>query len=201
MGGIEAAARSGSCEGLGYLAVPTTTDTHSAVVAGFWKSRLNICKQIGEFSRTYVTSLREMSRTHHDTTSNYATPHDNAKHRVPRHNTHPNAAQNHNTTKLKTTQHGATQHPNERTTTTQRGGATPYHTTNQNTTALHGVTMERTPHTYYTTPRNAETRLKITSPPTRHTTPKHTTKQRYAITRHNMLHNATNRQATTRNTA
>ena len=36
-----------------------------------------------------------VSRTHHNTTSNYATTHDNANNGVPRHNTHPNTAQHH----------------------------------------------------------------------------------------------------------
>ena len=57
--GIEAAARHGACEALGDLAVPTTTDIVSAVVAGLGKPRLNISKEIGEFSRTSLTSLRE----------------------------------------------------------------------------------------------------------------------------------------------
>ena len=59
MGGIEVAARRGACEALGDLAVPSTTDIVSGVVAGLGKSRLNISKEIGEFSRTSLTSLRE----------------------------------------------------------------------------------------------------------------------------------------------
>ena len=57
--GIEAAARRGACEALGDLAVPTTTDIVSAVVAGLGKSRLNISKEMTEFSWTSLTSLRE----------------------------------------------------------------------------------------------------------------------------------------------
>ena len=53
VGGIEAAARRGTCEALGDLDVP------SGVVAGLGKSRLNISREIGEFSRTSLTSLRE----------------------------------------------------------------------------------------------------------------------------------------------
>ena len=52
VGGIEAAARRGTCEALGDLDV-------SGVVAGLGKSRLNISREIGEFSRTSLTSLRE----------------------------------------------------------------------------------------------------------------------------------------------
>ena len=59
MGGIEAAARRGTCEALGDLDVPSTADIVSGVVAGLGKSRLNISQDIGEFSRTSVTSLRE----------------------------------------------------------------------------------------------------------------------------------------------
>ena len=59
MGGTEAAGRRGACGALGNLAVPTTTDIVSAVVAGLGKSRLNISKEIGEFSRTSLTSSRE----------------------------------------------------------------------------------------------------------------------------------------------
>ena len=59
VGGMEAAARRGACEALGDLAVPSTTDIVSAVMAGLGKSRLNISKEIGEFSRISLTSLRE----------------------------------------------------------------------------------------------------------------------------------------------
>ena len=59
VGGIEAAARRGACVALGDLAVPSITDIVSGVVAGLGKSRLNISKEIGEFSRTSLTSLRE----------------------------------------------------------------------------------------------------------------------------------------------
>ena len=59
MGGIEAATRRGACEALGDLAVPSTTDIVGGVVAGLGKSRLNISKEIGELSRTSLTSLRE----------------------------------------------------------------------------------------------------------------------------------------------
>ena len=52
VGGIEAAARRGACEAVGDLAVPVTTDIVSGVVAVLGKSRLNISKEIGEFSRT-----------------------------------------------------------------------------------------------------------------------------------------------------
>ena len=58
-GGIEAAARRGACEALGDLAVPSTTDIVSGVVIGLGASRLNISKEIGEFSRTSLTSLTE----------------------------------------------------------------------------------------------------------------------------------------------
>ena len=43
----------------GDLNVPTTTDILSAVVADLGKSRLNISKEMTEFSRTALTSLRE----------------------------------------------------------------------------------------------------------------------------------------------
>ena len=59
VGGIEAAARRGTCEALGDLDVPSTVDIVSGVVAGLGKSRLNISRDIGEFSRTSLTSLRE----------------------------------------------------------------------------------------------------------------------------------------------
>ena len=59
VGGIEAAARRGTCEALGDLDVPSTADIVSGVVAGLGKSRLNISRDIGEFSRTFLTSLRE----------------------------------------------------------------------------------------------------------------------------------------------
>ena len=59
LGGIEAAARRGTCEALGDLDVPSTADIVSGVVAGLGKSRLNISREIGEFSRTSLTSLRE----------------------------------------------------------------------------------------------------------------------------------------------
>ena len=59
MGGIEAAARRGTCGALGDLDVPNTADIVSGVVAGLGKSRLNISRDIGEFSRTSLTSLRE----------------------------------------------------------------------------------------------------------------------------------------------
>ena len=59
VGGIEAAACRGACEALGDLNVPSTTDIVSGVVAGLGKSLLNISKEIGEFSRTSLTSLRE----------------------------------------------------------------------------------------------------------------------------------------------
>ena len=59
VGGIEAAARRGTCEALGDLDVPNTADIVSGVVAGLGKSRLNISRDIGEFSRTSLTSLRE----------------------------------------------------------------------------------------------------------------------------------------------
>ena len=58
MGGIKAAAHRGACEGLADLAVPTTTDILSAVVAGLGKFRLNISEEIGQFRRTSLTSLR-----------------------------------------------------------------------------------------------------------------------------------------------
>ena len=59
MGGIEAAARHGACEALGDLDMPSTADIVSGVVAGLGKSRLNISKEIGEFSRSSLTSLSE----------------------------------------------------------------------------------------------------------------------------------------------
>ena len=59
MGGIEAAASRGTCEALGDLDVLSTGDIVSGVVAGLGKSRLNISRDIGEFSRTSLTSLRE----------------------------------------------------------------------------------------------------------------------------------------------
>ena len=59
VGGIEAAARRGTCEALGDLDVPSTADIVRGVVAGLGKSRLNISREIGEFSRTSLTSLRE----------------------------------------------------------------------------------------------------------------------------------------------
>ena len=59
LGGIEAAARRGTCEALGDLDVPSTADIVSGVVAGLGKSWLNISRDIGEFSRTSLTSLRE----------------------------------------------------------------------------------------------------------------------------------------------
>ena len=59
VGGMEAAARRGTCEALGDLYVPSTADIVSGVVAGLGKSRLNISRDIGEFSRTSLTSLRE----------------------------------------------------------------------------------------------------------------------------------------------
>ena len=59
LGGIEAAARPGTCEAPGDLDVPSTADIVSGVVAGLGKSRLNISREIGEFSRTSLTSLRE----------------------------------------------------------------------------------------------------------------------------------------------
>ena len=59
VGGIEAAARRGTCEALGDLDVPSTADIVSGVVAGLGKPRLNISRGIGEFSRTSLTSLRE----------------------------------------------------------------------------------------------------------------------------------------------
>ena len=59
VGGIEAAARRGTCEALGDLDVPSTADIVSGVVAGLGKSRLSISRDIGEFSRTSLTSLRE----------------------------------------------------------------------------------------------------------------------------------------------
>ena len=59
VGGIEAVARRGTCEALGDLDVPSTADIVSGVVAGLGKSRLNISREIGEFSRTSLTSLRE----------------------------------------------------------------------------------------------------------------------------------------------
>ena len=59
VGGIEAAARRRTCEALGDLDVPSTADIVSGVVAGLGKSRLNISREIGEFSRTSLTSLRE----------------------------------------------------------------------------------------------------------------------------------------------
>ena len=59
-GGLKhAAARRGTCEALGDLDVPSTADIVSGVVAGLGKSRLNISREIGEFSRTSLTSLRE----------------------------------------------------------------------------------------------------------------------------------------------
>ena len=61
MGGIEAAARRGACEALGDLDVPSTTDIVSGFVAGLGKSRLNISKEIQDFSRTSLTSLREVN--------------------------------------------------------------------------------------------------------------------------------------------
>ena len=57
--GIEAAARRGACEAFGDLDVPTTTDIVNAVVASLGKSRLNISKEMTEFSWTSLTSLRE----------------------------------------------------------------------------------------------------------------------------------------------
>ena len=59
MGGIKAAARRGACEALGDLAVPSTTDIVSSLVADLGKSRVNISKEIGEFSQVSLTSLRE----------------------------------------------------------------------------------------------------------------------------------------------
>ena len=59
LGGVEAAARHGACEARGDLAVPITTDIVSGVVGGLGKFRLNISKDIGVFSRTSPTSLRE----------------------------------------------------------------------------------------------------------------------------------------------
>ena len=56
---IKAAARRGTCEALGGLDVPSTADIVSGVLAGLGKSRLNISGDIGEFSRTSLTSLRE----------------------------------------------------------------------------------------------------------------------------------------------
>ena len=151
-----------------------------------------------------------VSRAHHDTTTNHATPHDNAKNRVPRDNTHPNAAQHHSK-QQDTMQHNtATRAPPQ-----HNESATPYNTTIHNMTALHDTTVERNQHTYYTTPRNAETQLKTTSPPTRYTSPKQTTKQLYTITQNathynqppsnNTQHcvtipNATHQHTTQRNT-
>ena len=137
-------------------------------------------------SNTRQRDMRQhyVSRTHHDTTSNHATLHDNTKNRVPRHNTHPNAAQ-HDSKQHNTTQHNtATGAPPQ-----HNGRATPYHTSNHNTTALHDTIMEHNQHTYYTTPRNAETQLKTTSPPTRYTNPKQTTKQQYTITQNATQYN------------
>ena len=54
MGRMEAAARRGTCEALGDL-----DDIVSGCVAGLGKSRLNISRDIGAFSRTSLTSLRE----------------------------------------------------------------------------------------------------------------------------------------------
>ena len=59
MEGIEAAARRGACEALGDLAVTPTTDIVHAVVARLGKSRLNISKEVTEFTQTSLTSLRE----------------------------------------------------------------------------------------------------------------------------------------------
>ena len=59
LAGIEAAARRGTCEALGDLDVPNTADIVSGVVVGLGESRLNIFRDIGEFSRTSLTSLRE----------------------------------------------------------------------------------------------------------------------------------------------
>ena len=88
-----------------------------------------------------------VSRTNYNTTSNYATPHDNAKNRVPRHNTHPKATQRHSK------QHNTTQHNTATNAPPQYNGrATPYHTTSHNATALHDTTMERNQHTHNTTP-------------------------------------------------
>ena len=55
----QAAARRGACEALGDLDVPSTTDIVTGVVAGLGKPRLSISKDIGELSRTSLTSLRE----------------------------------------------------------------------------------------------------------------------------------------------
>ena len=55
VGRVEAAARRGTCEALGDLDVPNG----SGVVAGLGKSRLNISREIGEFSRPSLTSFRE----------------------------------------------------------------------------------------------------------------------------------------------
>ena len=48
--GIEAAARRGAWEAFGDLGVLTATDIVNAVVAGLGKSRLNISKEVTEFS-------------------------------------------------------------------------------------------------------------------------------------------------------
>ena len=57
--GIEAAARRGACDTFEDFNVPTTNAIVSAVVAGLGKSRLNIYKEVTEFSQSSVTLLRE----------------------------------------------------------------------------------------------------------------------------------------------
>ena len=61
LGGIEAAARHGTCVALGDLDVPSTADIVSGVVTGSGRSRLNVFRGIAEFSRTSLTSLREVN--------------------------------------------------------------------------------------------------------------------------------------------
>ena len=58
-GVIEAAACRCTCEALGDFNVPSTADIVSGVAAGLGKPRPNISRDIGEFSRTCPTSLRE----------------------------------------------------------------------------------------------------------------------------------------------
>ena len=59
VGGVEVATRCGACEVLGDLAVSSTTDIVSGVAACLGKCQPNISKEIGEFGRTSLTSLRE----------------------------------------------------------------------------------------------------------------------------------------------
>ena len=136
-----------------------------------------------------------VSRTHTSNSSNYTTPHDNPRNRVPRHNTYPNTTQHHSQ------QHNTTQHNTVTSIPPQNHGrATPNHTTRHNQTELYGTTMEHNQQNKNTTPHNAETQHTTTSPTTRRTNPQQMNKQRYAIKQHNMLYNATNHQVTRHNT-